>query len=60
MQLVGTNERLLRLAGDSHRFGGADLRVKYEGGRDSTSYTETETFGVIVHEVRVSTVKPTS
>ena len=51
---------LWQLAGDSHRFGGVDLRVEYRGGRDSTSYTETEDFGVIVHEVRVSTVKPTS
>lgn len=48
-----------RIDSDSHRFGGVDLRMgDGGGGRDSTSYTETDDFGILVHEVRVQTVKP--
>ena len=55
-------EHLYRLAGDHHRFGGMDMRVRYlEHTYFSTGgyYTETETFGIQVSEVRVGTVAAT-
>ena len=35
-----------------------DLRVSCAGGRESSNYTESEPIGILVHEVRVSTVTP--
>ena len=50
-----------QLVGDHHRFGGWDLRVSNVESRESpitAKYTETQKFGILVHEVRVSTVTP--
>ena len=49
------------LGGDQHRFGGMDLRVGFRESREFALggiYTETESFGVQVGEVQVSTVTP--
>ena len=37
---------------------GLDLRVRYTDLGETAKYTETQTFGIQVHEVRVSTVTP--
>ena len=49
---------LWRSSRDTHRFGGSDLRVTFRNGPDTTMYTETQEFGIQVHEVRVATVSP--
>ena len=37
---------------------GLDLRVRYTDLGETAKYTETQTFGIQVHEVRVRTVTP--
>ena len=52
-------DHLYWLPGDQHRFGGWDLRVRFTESRvfaQGAMYTETQTFGIQVHEVRVRTV----
>lgn len=45
-------------AGPDVRCPPRDMRVDCAGGRESSNYTETEPIGILVHEVRVSTVAP--
>ena len=45
-------------AGPNVRCPPRDLRVGCTGGAESQNYTETEPIGIVVHEVRVSTVAP--
>ena len=52
---------LYSLTGDEHRFGGLDLRVTFSEPTAALlfgKYTETQAFGIQVHEVRVHTVTP--
>ena len=45
-------------AGPNFRCPPRDMRVACTGGAESSNYTETQTIGILVHEVRVSTVAP--
>ena len=60
--LARDDDYVYQLVGDHHRFGGWDLRVSQIESRHSApitaKYTETQEFGILVHEVRVSTVTP--
>lgn len=53
-----TPDGLYRRPGEGQQFPGLDLRVRYQDRGVTTKYTETQTFGVEVHEVRVHTVSP--
>ena len=45
-------------AGENVRCDPRDLRVTCQGSSDSVNYTETKPIGILVHELRVSTVTP--
>ena len=56
---VGTDEWLYTAAAGPYvRCPPRDMRVHCAGGGESSNYTETEPIGILVHEVRVSTVMP--
>ena len=53
-----TSEGLYQNPTEGQKYPGLDLRVRYTDRGSSTKYTETQTFGIQVHEVRVRTVTP--
>ena len=53
-----TPDGLYRSPSEGQMFPGLDLRVRYTDRGETTKYTETQSFGIQVHEVRVSTVTP--
>lgn len=55
-----TDENLYQDATEAQMYPGLDLRVRYTDRGATTKYTETQTFGILVHELRVSTVAPSS
>ncbi len=55
---TGDPEELYRTPTEQQKYPGIDLRVHYSDYGETAKYTETQEFGVQVHEVRVSTVTP--
>ena len=53
-----TPDGLYRSPTEGQMYPGLDLRVRYSDRGETTNYTETQSFGIQVHEVRVSTVTP--
>ena len=53
-----TPDSLYRSPSEGQMFPGLDLRVRYSDHGETAKYTETQSFGIQVHEVRVSTVTP--
>ena len=53
-----TPDSLYRSPSEGQMYPGLDLRVRYTDFGEATNYTETQSFGIQVHEVRVSTVTP--
>ena len=51
-------EELYRTPSEQQKYPGLDLRVGYNDFGETGKYTETQEFGIQVHEVRVSTVIP--
>ena len=49
---------LYRSPTEGQMYPGMDLRVRYTDQGETSKYTETQSFGIQVHEVRVSTVTP--
>ena len=53
-----TPDGLYRSPAEGQMYPGLDLRVRYTDRGETAKYTETQSFGIQVHEVRVSTVTP--
>ena len=53
-----TPDSLYRSPTEGQMYPGLDLRVRYSDQGETAKYTETQSFGIQVHEVRVSTVTP--
>ena len=51
-------DSLYRSPSEGQKYPGLDLRVRYSDRGETTNYTETQTFGIQVYEVRVRTVTP--
>ena len=55
-----TPDSLYRSPNEGQQYPGLDLRVRYSDRGSTAKYTETQSFGIQVHEVRVSTVTPSN